>query len=420
MANALTRLWLGGMNRLVKAQRRQTVRAVQTLLGPPKKSKRRAPNKPGQLERYLSPLSLLATRKLPTPKPAPPKAAPSRVAANAPAASPKPVRVVVRSRTARNAPITPSSSLAKGRFTRHLFKPTAESTTSRKHALHYWLYWPSKAPATPRPLVVMLHGCGQTALEFAQGTRMNELAERKGFAVLYPQQSVTSESSRCWPWYLADVQAGEGDAALLNELVRAVLTQQRIDRRRVYVAGISAGAAMAQILALTQPGLIAAIGMHSGPVFGAASSKASGFATMQQGAALHATRAVDRVKRANGGSSVLPALLIHGDHDKVVRPVNLMQAARQMLAVNGMDLSSPALLREHPARVRGAQPTLGLRTLSYTAPGDIKPRVIAAQVNGLEHAWSGGASGLRHNSGIGPDASALLWNFFARQRRAAA
>ncbi len=177
---------------------------------------------------------------------------------------------------------------------------------------------------------------------------------------------------------------------------------------------------MAHILALTQPGLIAAVGMHSGPVFGAASSKASGFATMQHGAALHAARAVDRVKRANGGASVLPAMLIHGDHDKVVRPVNLMQAARQMLAMNGMDATSPALLREHPARSRGAQPTQAYRTLSYTAPGDTKPRVIAAQVEGLEHAWSGGASGLRYNSGIGPDASAMLWSFFARQRRASA
>ena len=112
-------------------------------------------------------------------------------------------------------------------------------------------------------------------------------------------------------------------------------------------------------------------------------------------------------------------MLIHGDHDKVVRPVNLMQAARQMLTLNGMASTDQAVLREYPARSRGAHPAHAYRTLSYTAPGDNKPRVIAAQVVGLEHAWSGGASGLRYNSGIGPDASALLWNFFARQRRKA-
>ena len=134
---------------------------------------------------------------------------------------------------------------------------------------------------------------------------MNELAERKGFAVLYPQQSVTSESSRCWPWYSVDVQAGAGDAALLAELLRTVLAQHPIQKRRVYVAGISAGAAMAQILALTQPDLIAAVGMHSGPVFGVASSKTSGFATMQQGAALRAMRTIDQFRRKKGGPAVL-------------------------------------------------------------------------------------------------------------------
>ena len=413
MAIALTRLWLGSMNRLVKAQRKQTLLAVQALTGLSKNNKRSTAGKPLRLGSYLWPLAPPVKRKPSTCR----AAAPPTAAVDA-AAPPPAGRAAGHSSKVRGPHAAPAPSLARGRFTRHLFKSAVESSGNRKRALHYWFYWPSDAPTTPRPLVVMLHGCGQTALEFAQGTRMNELAERKGFAVLYPQQSVASDANRCWPWYTADVQAGAGDAALLAELLRAVLTLHPIQRRRVYVAGISAGAAMAQILALTQPELVTAVGMHSGPVFGVASSKASGFATMQRGAALRAARAVDQVNRTNTGPSVLPAMLIHGDHDKVVRPVNLMQAARQMLLVNGMSSASPALLREHPARARGARPTLAYRTLSYLAAPDGKPRVVVAEIAGLEHAWSGGTSGLRYNSGIGPDASALLWNFFARQRRA--
>ena len=410
MTNVLTRFWLGGMDRLAKAQRRQTMRAVQALLGAPKKTRRLASAKPVW--------SIGPSMPLPTQRPSPTrKTASPRTAASAPTTPSTAPRTAGTSTTARSRRSAPTPPVAKGRFTRHLFKSTVEPSDRRKRALHYWLYWPSNAPLTPRPLVVMLHGCGQTALEFAQGTRMNELAERKGFAVLYPQQSVTSESSRCWPWYTAEAQAGAGDAALLAELLRAVLTLHPIAPRRVYIAGISAGAAMAQILALKQPDLIAAVGMHSAPVFGVTSSKASGFATMQRGAALRATQAVNEIVRANGGPVALPAMLIHGDHDKVVRPVNLMQATRQMLAVNGMNAASPAALHEHAARTRGAQPALAYRTLSYTAFADAKPRVIAAQVEGLDHAWSGGNSGLRYHSGIGPDASALLWRFFARQRR---
>ena len=176
---------------------------------------------------------------------------------------------------------------------------------------------------------------------------------------------------------------------------------------------------MAQILALRNPSMIAAVGMHSGPVFGTADSASSAFAVMQHGDAVRSERALVPIAKAAGGPISMPAMLIHGDCDKVVRSVNLMQDARQFSWINGLegDAVHP-VLRDFPPRVRGAHPRHGYRTLSYLAGG--KPRLVVCQVTGLEHAWSGGVGGLRFNSAAGPDASLMLWNFFARQRRSKA
>ena len=402
MAASLSDLWLASLRRLVRKQQKQATRAAFSLFAPPKAARRGSGG---------------GVRKLATPKTVLPAGRRAFVAPRALLTAPSPRPRPIDARAPAPAP-APYQRPRRGAWTRELFKPAASARDNdARHGLHYWLYWPSSAPATPRPLVVMLHGCGQTAPEFAQGTRMNELAERKGFAVLYPQQSVTSEASRCWPWYTQANQRGGDTAAVLRELIDSVLERHPVDRRRVYVAGISAGAAMAQILALNHPSLVAAVGMHSGPVFGTADSAASAFSVMQHGDATRFAQALKPVRRGDSAPIRMPALLIHGDADKVVRSVNLMQVARQFLQVNGLegDAAQPAL-RDYPARVRGAQPRHGYRTLSYSAD-DGKPRVVVCQVTGLDHAWSGGRGGLRYNSGTGPDASLMLWNFFARQRR---
>lgn len=421
MANALTRLWFNGMNRLVRAQRRQTTRVVKQLLTPPKLKERRAAAKPVLRKSSLVLRPPPVVRRAPAPTVArrptfssaltPTRAAPS------PSPSPSPKVRGAGSRTTgkRKTSSLPAVPTTQGRFTRHVFKSAVGSPAGNRSSLHYWLYRPSNAPASPRPLVVMLHGCGQTALEFAQGTRMNELAEKKGFMVLYPQQSVSREASRCWPWYTRQTQRGEGDAELITELLQSVLEQHRINRRRIYVCGISAGAAMAQILGLTNPELFAAVGMHSGPVFGTADSAARGFSVMQNGDAVRFARPVREILAAAPRPIELPALLIHGDQDKVVRPVNLMQVARQFLLFIGIDERSVAPeLHEQLARPRAAWPAHAWRTLSYLQDG--RPLVVACQISGLDHAWSGGARGLRYNCETGPDASQMFWTFFARHR----
>src|SRR3984957_9143493 len=120
----------------------------------------------------------------------------------------------------------------------------------RRHALGYRLYLPTGSSRRgTMPLAVMLHGCNQDPLSFAEGTRMNTLAEEYGCAVLYPEQSKHSNPLRCWNWFEPTSLAGQGEAALLARLIEQVTQRRPIDPQRVYVAGMSAGGAMACLLA---------------------------------------------------------------------------------------------------------------------------------------------------------------------------
>ena len=177
-----------------------------------------------------------------------------------------------RPRTAGNDDIAPK---ARARFEAHVHP---SPTGSR----HYKLFVPAAAErGEPLPLLVMLHGCTQSPDDFAAGTGMNDLAERDGFFVLYPAQAPRSNSSKCWNWFNPqDQREGGGEPALLAGMTREVMARHAIDPARVYVAGLSAGGAMAAILAREYPDLFAAVGVHSGLPQGAASDVASAFAVM--------------------------------------------------------------------------------------------------------------------------------------------
>ncbi|HEX5690375.1 MAG TPA: PHB depolymerase family esterase, partial [Roseiflexaceae bacterium] len=209
-------------------------------------------------------------------------------------------------------------------------------------ARNYKLYIPSVYKGQALPLVVMLHGCTQTPEDFAAGTRMNALAEEQGFFVVYPTQARSANASLCWNWFKGSEQQREqGEPALIAGITRQIVGAYQIDPQRIYVAGLSAGGAMAVIMGMTYPDLYAAIGCHSGLAYGAAHDMRSALAAMQRGMAKPARQRAGS-SAAAPGARIVPAIVFHGDRDTTVHPRNTEQLVEQWaaLAVGGKDSAS--------------------------------------------------------------------------------
>lgn len=292
--------------------------------------------------------------------------------------------------------------------------------------MSYWLYVPKHIPDTVArhgwPLIVMLHGCQQSATQFAEGTRMNRLAEDKGYAVLYPQQLVSVQAQRCWRWYDRSTQQGDGETVALAALIRNVCEQHTIDRRRIYACGLSAGAGMAAVLALNHPELIAAVGLHSGPVFGVGHTPMGALHVMRHGAAAQSDaailgvmqrRAANASPRAPEPMPVIPAVLIQGDDDQVVRPINQQHLKRQWLQLNGIPDGPSTRVTVKPAGRGGRWNAQEIH--DYLIGRKVVLRVV--RIAGLGHAWSGGDPNLRFNAEAGPEASRMVLEFFGKHRR---
>lgn len=261
-------------------------------------------------------------------------------------------------------------------------------------ARDYKLFLPPGAGEQPRPLVLMLHGCTQTPDDFAAGTRMNEAAAAQGVVVLYPAQSVQMNPQRCWNWFKRQHQQRDrGEPALLAALVRQVVADQRIDPSRVYVAGLSAGGAMAAVLGQAYPDLFAAVGVHSGLASGVAGDLPSALAAMQSGAP------------APRASRPVPTIVFHGDRDATVNPAN----GAQVFAA-----ATPPGATAHTERI--ARP--GARAHTRQQQRDAHGRVVAEHwlVHGAAHAWSGGSSAGSYTDPQGPDATREMLRFFLSQR----
>lgn len=263
----------------------------------------------------------------------------------------------------------------------------------------YRLFRPHQAPPDGRapPLLVMLHGCTQTAEDFAAGTAMNTLADPLGWWVLYPTQSRAANRQGCWNWFLpAHTQQGQGEASLIADLCRHVVAAHGLDPSRVAVAGLSAGGAMALALAATHPEVFHAVGVHSGLPYGCAHDLPSALAAMRQGAP---GRRLPRPVRA---------IVFHGDQDSTVHPANADEILRQVLGT-GPQRPEPGAMDVEQGQAPGARRCT--RRLHRDAAG----RVDAEQwvIHGGGHAWSGGQAAGSFTEPQGPDASAEMLRFFS-------
>jgi poly(hydroxyalkanoate) depolymerase family esterase len=278
----------------------------------------------------------------------------------------------------------------------------------------YLLYLPSGFRAGERlPMLVMMHGCKQDAETFAAATRMNGLADRDRFIVLYPEQRRLANPHRCWNWFSASAQSGAGEAMILSDMIRALVQEHGADASRVYIAGLSAGAAMANNLACCHGELFAACALHSGLMYEAGSSTHDALEAMRHGSrrdpAASGQRAFDNLR---GKVRAMPALVIHGDGDAVVNPVNADQIVVQFATMNRLLAADPAgdgpRLRTREERSAG-----GFRYQIADHLRDGQPLLRQVLVRGLGHAWSGGSADYPYNDPRGPDASELICDFFA-------
>ena len=259
----------------------------------------------------------------------------------------------------------------------------------------YKLYTPAALPDGRVPLVVMLHGCTQSPDDFALGTRMNAAADAHGFLVAYPAQTSAANMQRCWNWFnAADQQRDLGEPSIVAGITRAVMRERAIDPRRVYVAGLSAGGALAAVLGQVYPDLYAAVGVHSGLACGAARDMQSAFAAMQRGGA-----AVPRSATA----AAVPAIVFHGDRDGTVNPRNGEQVVEQFTQ------GAAFTRRMMEGRVPGGE------AWSRICLDDAAGRTMAEQwtVHGAGHAWSGGSPEGSYTDPKGPDATAEMVRFFS-------
>lgn len=277
--------------------------------------------------------------------------------------------------------------------------------------LRYKLFVPPGQAGRQLPLVVMLHGCTQNPDDFAAGTGMNGPAGEQGFYVLYPEQAQDANPQRCWNWFKHNhQQRGSGEPAVIAGMTQAVMKEYGIDPSRVYIAGLSAGGAMAAIVAGAYPELFAAVGVHSGLPCGAASNVAEALAVMNSGTAASARPAGGRFGAAASDKPVspaaLPTIVFHGDADRTVHPRNGEQV---LAAVMNPAAGGPAAA---PLVERGVSPGGSRYTRSTYHDREGKPLAEHWLVHGAGHAWSGGDASGSYTDARGPDATREMLRFF--------
>lgn len=267
------------------------------------------------------------------------------------------------------------------------------SFSSNAGSRTYRLYVPRHMPDGKRPLLIMLHGCKQNPSDFAVGTRMNALAESHGILVAYPAQSKAANPSACWNWFQpAHQQHGSGEPALIAGITAEIIKSHNIDGGQVFVAGLSAGGAMAVVMGATYPHIYSGVGVHSGLPYQSATDVISAFAAMRG------------ELTPKSLSTKIRTIVFHGDSDGTVSPSNAQQI------INGIDFSNQ--LEERGISKGGRKYT---RQVLADPKGE--PIVENWLIHGAGHAWSGGSSRGSYTDSAGPDASAEMLRFFLRKSR---
>ncbi len=271
------------------------------------------------------------------------------------------------------------------------------SHTSPHGHRDYRLYIPAKPAQTPMPLIVMLHGCTQSPEDFAAGTGMNLLAEEFGCMVAYPAQPSGANAQKCWNWFRpGDQSRDQGEPAIIAALTRGVLRDYPADPSRVYIAGLSAGAAAAAIAATAYPDIFSAVGVHSGLPVGSAHDVVSAFSAMRSGASGHVLR------------TPVPIIAFHGLADATVHPDNGTAVIEQMLP------RQSAMTR---TTRRGATPNgHSYRQTVHTA-ADGSTIAEYWEVEQASHAWSGGHTSGTYTDPKGPNASREMVRFFLQHTK---
>ena len=278
---------------------------------------------------------------------------------------------------------------------------------------NYYLYVPGRYAATKSwPLLVMLHGCKQDPVTFSSGTRMNQVADQHGFLVLYPEQKRLANVFRCWNWFDSAALRADGEAALIAGIVREVTADYGVDPTRVYIAGISAGGAMTSVMASCYGNLFAACAVHSGLMYRAAESVSAAAKAMKNGS-LASPEETARQAIAQKDFAFVPALVIHGNKDGIVNPVNADQVVEQFMAMATLS-GGDAQLTEFASSEHGGG-RLPYEIREYRRGDKLLLKQIS--VEGLDHAWSGGNAEHPFNDPHGPDASRMIWEFFTDFQR---
>ncbi|MBE3561438.1 MAG: PHB depolymerase family esterase [Ktedonobacteraceae bacterium] len=297
-------------------------------------------------------------------------------------------------------------------------------------SLPYFVYTPEHYQVgTPVPLFVLLHGCTQTAADFAAATRMNQLAEIHNFIVVYPQQVSRYNHASCWNWFLpANQVRASGEPAAIAGIVQAVREESArwtIDADRIYVAGFSAGGSMAVILGATYPDIFAAIAVHSGVEYQAASNVFNAMKAMRQGGPDPSEQGQAAYRAMGNVARVVPVIVFQGLSDETVVPLNGNQVVQQWLqtdalASNGTYVADFA----YPTSVTAGRVPGGHSYVRATWNASNGMSVQEYwQISGMGHAWSGGVASTSYTDPSGPDASLAIYLFFMahpRSRRFAA